>query len=127
MKEDAIAKVEAFVGASLPGALLRFKNRSMIYEENKIKKSLASALEDLGMEPETIADAVFHMTDWLSDLEEWHSFCKNPESLSDDELQDLLMNFLVHVPNHVAAAGKLITDIPVKDIFNVGATVESEE
>jgi len=99
----------------------------MVYDENKIKESIGSALKDLDMQPEIIADAVFHMTDWLSDLEEWHSFCENPESLSNDALQDLLMEFLVHVPNHVAAAGKLITDIPVKDIFKVGATEESEE
>ena len=93
----------------------------MSYEENKISKSIVGALQDLGMKPEVIDDAVFHMTDWLDDLSSWHSFCKNPESLSKEELQDLLMEFLVHVPAHVAAAGKLITGLPVEDIFDVGA------
>ena len=99
----------------------------MAYDEYKITKSMTSALEDLGMESETIAEAVFHMTDWLNELAELHTFCENPESLSDDQLQDLLMNFLVHVPNHVAAASKLIADIPVKDIFELGANVEDKE
>ena len=37
------------------------------------------------------------------------------------------MGFLIHVPSHVAAASKLVTGIPVTDIFKVGATVESED
>jgi len=43
----------------------------MAYEEDKIKESIASALKDLDLQPEVIDDAVFHMTDWLSDLKEW--------------------------------------------------------
>ena len=99
----------------------------MAYDENKIKESIASALKDLDLQPEVIDDAVFHMTDWLSDLKEWNSFCENPDSLSVDEVQDLLMNFLVHVPAHVAAAGKLVTGLPVEDIFGIGATSESKK
>lgn len=99
----------------------------MAYDENKIKESIASALRDLDLQPEVIDDAVFHMTDWLSDLKEWSSFCENTESLSIDEIQDLLMKFLVHVPAHVAAAGKLVTGLPVEDIFSVGAVSESKE
>lgn len=99
----------------------------MSYDENKIKESIASALKDSEILPENINDAVFHMTDWLGDLTEWHAFCENPGSLSDDELQDLLMKFLVHVPSHVAAASKLITGFPVEDIFEVGATLAGKE
>ena len=99
----------------------------MAYKENKIKESIASALKDLELQPKVIDDAVFHMTDWLSDLKEWNSFCENPESLSVDEIQDLLMKFLVHVPAHVAAAGKLVTGLPVEDVFGVGAISESKE
>jgi hypothetical protein len=99
----------------------------MIYNKNKVKESLVIALKDLELQPEVISDSVFHMTDWLDDLEEWHSFCKNPDKLTSEKLQELLLGFLAHVPNHLAAASKLITDIPVSDIFNVGSTVESEE
>jgi len=100
----------------------------MPYEEDKISKSIVSALTDLEMEAEAINDTVFHMTDWLNDLKAWHSFCEKPESLSSDELQDLLMSFLVHVPAHVAAAGKIVTGLPVQDVFGVGATsTDSDE
>ena len=99
----------------------------MEFEEEKIKDAISKALKDLDMEAEIIDEATFHMTDWLSDLNEWHSFCDNPDSLSSDELQDLLMSFLAHVPSHVAAASKLITGFPVEDIFAVGATSKSKK
>ena len=75
--------------------------------------------------PVSVADDVaFHMTDWLDDLAAFSRFCADPSSLSDAEVSELLTNFLVHVPNHVAAAGKLYTGVPVTDIFQIGATSE---
>ena len=99
----------------------------MPYDKDKITASIVVALQDLDMQPEVINDAAFHMTDWLSDLDGWHTFCEKPDSLSSDELQDLLMSFLIHAPSHIAAASKLVTGFPVKDIFNVGATIKGNE
>ena len=39
----------------------------------------------------TAPDAVFHMTDWLEDLEELTTFFENPESLTSEQVQELLM------------------------------------
>jgi hypothetical protein len=36
-----------------------------------------------------------------------------------------LLQFLIHVPNHLAAAS-LYAGIPVRDIFEVGATNEED-
>ena len=99
----------------------------MKYDQDKIRKAIGVALNGMEMRQTDISDAAFHMTDWISDLEEWTMFCENPDSLTSCQIQDLLMDFLIHVPNHVAAASKLVTGIPVQDIFNVGATVENEE
>ncbi len=78
--------------------------------------------------PEAVAnDVAFHMTDWLTDLDAYHRFCTNPDALSDSEVSRLLAGFLVHVPNHLAAASKLYTDIPVTDVFGVGATSEDND
>lgn len=75
--------------------------------------------------PGTVADNVaFHMTDWLEDLDAYVRFCADPGKLSDAEVSQLLTNLLVHVPNHVAAAAKLYTGVPVTDIFGVGAISE---
>jgi hypothetical protein len=67
-------------------------------------------------------DVAFHMTDWLDDLDAYSRFCADPRGMSDAEVCELLTDFLVHVPNHVAAASKLYADVPVTDIFGVGAT-----
>ena len=93
----------------------------MTYDTEKIKKALREAFTEMELDPEKIDDAIFHMVDWLDDLEKWSQFCKNPESLSAEELGDMVMAFLIHVPAHVAAAGKLVTDISVSDVFGVGA------
>jgi len=77
------------------------------------------------LSPKAAFDVAFHMTDWLEDLEQYRAFLLNPQSLGDDELNQLLIGFLVHVPNHLAAASKLFNDMAVTDIFGVGATTES--
>ena len=82
------------------------------------------ARRDAGL-PDSVADDVaFHMTDWLDDLQAFSRFCADPSSLSDAEVSELLTDFLIHVPNHVAAAGKLYTGLPVSDVFQIGATTE---
>ena len=66
-------------------------------------------------------------TDWLDDLDAYSRFCADPSRMSDAEVGQLLTDFLVHVPNHVAAASKLYADVPVADIFGVGATSENTD
>lgn len=76
--------------------------------------------------PESVADDVaFHMTDWLDDLGRFAQFCTEPDKWKDQEVEEMLLSFLIHVPNHVAAASKLLTGFPVTDVFGVGA-VEDE-
>jgi hypothetical protein len=84
------------------------------------------SLRDSGL-PESVAqDVAFHMTDWLSDLEDYVAFCTDPNAHSDEAASRLLLQFLIHVPNHLAAASKLYAGIPVTDILEVGATSEEE-
>ena len=66
-------------------------------------------------------DIAFHMTDWLDELSRLYAFCEAPGRLKPQEIEELLLAFLIHVPNHVAAAGKLMADLPVTDVFEVGA------
>ena len=67
------------------------------------------------------------MTDWLDDLEEYRSFATDPATLSDEEVNELLIRFLIHVPNHLAAASKLFNDMAVTDVFSVGATESDDD
>lgn len=96
-------------------------------DDAKIRSALRQALKQTGYAPEGRRhDIVFHMTDWLDDLEEWIAFCQAPDRYDAEAVEKLLIGFLVHVPNHLAAASKLMLDIPVSDIFEVGALDDDE-
>lgn len=75
--------------------------------------------------PERVArDIAFHMTDWLDELARYSAFCADPDKMTNQEVKELLLAFLTHAPNHIAAAAKLYAQIPVTDVFGVGATSE---
>jgi hypothetical protein len=61
------------------------------------------------------------MTDWLDELSKLYAFFQAPDRLKPQEVEDLLLAFLIHAPNHVAAASKLMTGTPITDVFDVGA------
>jgi len=85
---------------------------------SRIESVAASAME---LSPLVSKDVAFHMTDWLSDLASYFEFCSNPSSKTDEQVSSMLLQFLCHVPNHLAAAAKLYADFPVSDVFEVGA------
>ena len=59
------------------------------------------------------ADFVFHMTDWLSDLETLCNLVRNPEAWDAEQTCDFLIGFLIHVIPHLTTAGKLLVgEIP---------------
>lgn len=96
----------------------------MSYDVEKMKTKLEEAITELGFDTEKIAGITFHLTDWVDEMERWEQFCSDPDSLTAQELRSLLMEFLYIVPSHLAAASKLLTGLPVADIFNIGATSE---
>jgi hypothetical protein len=94
-----------------------------MFDQKRICSAIVNAAMQLD-EPlsESVAKEVaFHMTDWLGDLKNLIQFFESPESLTSEELNMLLVMFLIHAPNHLAAAAKLYADAPVADIFSVGA------
>ena len=64
------------------------------------------------------------MTDWLDDLVTLERVFTNSGATSDDRLQSTLIEFLAHVPDHLAAAKKLVGLGPVHDVFAIGALDE---
>ncbi len=96
-------------------------------DQKSIEIAIHTVLEkETDFTPEVIHDITFHMTDWLKDLENYNQFCNDPDQMSSEDVHSLLIDFLVHVPNHIVAASKLLTGIPVADVFDVGATKESD-
>jgi len=84
------------------------------------------ALVSLGIDEKRAKDVAFHMSDWKIDLDEWAAVWENPDAFDDEKLTDVIYGFLIHVPNHVNAAKKLLELGPIEDIFGVGIFEDKE-
>ena len=81
--------------------------------------TLGDALaEDFG--DEIGADIAFHLADWNSDAAFIVAVHLFPERFTAKEIRDGVRAFVIHAPNHVAAAAKLAGH-PVQDIWKLGA------
>ena len=75
----------------------------------------------------TAREVAFHMADWFDKLEELHHAWHTLENIEDEQLSKIIYAFLAHVPDHLAAAKKLIGYGPIEDIFKVGVLEEDED
>jgi len=101
------------------------------YDSVKVKEKLRQALDewesDRPLTPEQKHDIVFHITDCLSDFRKLADFCESPENYSSEEVSNLLVSILCHVPEHFVAAAKLLLNQPIEDIFEVGVFSEDSK
>ncbi len=94
-------------------------------EFKKIQDRVAAVLApDVG--EEKARQIGFHMADWSDDLEQLHEAWRNLDDIGDERLSKIVYAFLAHVPDHVAAAKKLIGYGPTEDVFDVGVLEEGE-
>jgi hypothetical protein len=91
-----------------------------------VKKRIAAAFSEFELEPTVVEDIAFHMTDWKENLEDIVRLYENGEQLTNDEIRRIVLVFLAHVPNHVAAAKKLAGLGPIEDVFEVGVLREDD-
>jgi hypothetical protein len=68
-------------------------------------------------------DIAFHLSDWTSDAAFLLAVHLFPERFTREEIEAGVGLFLIHAPNHVAAAAKLYGR-PVSDVFGVGDLVD---
>ena len=93
-----------------------------------IRKRISDAYEaDWDLPPEVCRDIGFHMADWLDDYEQLGRVFDVSQNLSNEELLNLIGQFLIHASNHIAAAKKLAGYGPMEDIFNIGIFEEYED
>jgi hypothetical protein len=55
-------------------------------------------------------DFVFHMTDWLGDLEQLTDLFNQPDQQDEESASAHVIRFLYHVIPHLNAAGRLLLD-----------------
>lgn len=97
-------------------------------EEEALRDRLHAAIARATDLPDSVAkDVAFHMADWLDDLRNFASYCDGTSEPTDEEFADMLMGFLIHVPNHLNAAAKLFADCVVRDVFELGIFEEDED
>ncbi len=81
----------------------------------KANDILGAALAENG-DPLVADEIAFHMVDWQTDAAFLVAFLLFPERFTKEELQAATEMFLIHVPAHVVAAGRLAGH-DVQDIF----------
>ena len=96
-------------------------------DSSQLRNRIAKVFTDLIGKPETGEDIAFHMTDWDHNLTDLETLYEQHSTMSDDEISDIVIEFLIHVPNHLAAAKKLSGCGPMEDIFGVGILEEDED
>lgn len=60
---------------------------------------------------------VFHMTDWMEDLDRLSELYKNPDQFDQKAAAEVVAHFLLHAIPHLRAAGRLALDYNPDDIF----------
>jgi hypothetical protein len=85
-----------------------------------IARALSSSPDD-----RTARDIAFHLSDWASDAAFVVAIQLFPERFTAAEIAEGVEGFLIHAPNHVAAAAALFGH-PVEDIFGVTPTNSNE-
>lgn len=87
----------------------------------RVADAIADALRhDSDMTPERARDIGFHLSDWHADAAFIVALHLFPERFTAAEIEEGVEDFLIHAPNHIAAAAALASH-PIDDIFEVGA------
>ncbi len=98
------------------------------WPSSELKRLLATIynryqkLEDPAANRRSREDFVFHMTDWLNDLDHLWEIYKNPESVDKKAAGDAVFGFLIHAVPHLMAADRLLLD----EIIDPFAETESQ-
>jgi hypothetical protein len=97
----------------LPGANLPAITPNVPSDTGTIAAALA---EEFGLERAN--DIAFHLTDWTYDAAFLVALALFPAHFTAEEIEAGVGGFLIHVPNHVAAAAKLSGN-PIQDTWKL--------
>lgn len=116
-RENLHEKVRPLLGAVVAEA---------VFGRGELKELAHVAREALpDLDPEVVRDIVFHLTDWRADAGCLLALIANPHQFTQNEVRTILERFLVHAPNHVAAAAVLAGN-PIQDVFKLGRLVDED-
>jgi hypothetical protein len=88
---------------------------------HRIRSNIMQALAHDGFLTKAEAqEAAFHLTDWITELNELNELFSVPR-WDTTHAQQVLMSFVVHAQAHLVAAHRIIAGAPVTDVFELGA------
>ncbi|QKK08081.1 MAG: hypothetical protein HND58_07770 [Planctomycetota bacterium] len=90
------------------------------------RERIERAVEAEGGAAQVSGPVAFHMSDWLHDLHDLLGVLDPDRQPTDAEVREVLMAFLLHVPEHVAAAAKLYLSVGIRDTFGL-SVCESDD
>jgi hypothetical protein len=93
----------------------------------RVRERIIVALTPAEISPAPASDIAFLMTDWDHNLADLMKVYDMSQELDNGRVSEIVIEFLAHVPNHVAAARKLIGIGPIEDTFDVGVLKEDGE
>jgi hypothetical protein len=88
----------------------------MQIEKQEIERVLARVFDELQKikdpteHARTREDFVFHMVDWIDNLEELFQLYANPKDHDIETSNNIIIGFLYHVIPHLNVAGRLLLD-----------------
>lgn len=108
--------------AKLPGEE-RARRRLKIHNDltPPIRAKIAAALRHgRFLSASEANEAAFHLTDWMTELADLNALFATTK-WNPKLARSVLMAFVVHAPDHLAAAHRIIMQQPVTDAFLLGA------
>ena len=96
-------------------------------EATELKKKIVEAFIESGLDPARAADLAFHMTDWFDDGRDLQNLYSNINEATHEDVCATLIKFLAHVPDHLAAAKKLVGLGSMTDVFSLGVLEQENE
>jgi len=87
--------------------------------EHVAERHLESAVARTFDLTDAALDVAFHLSDWREDAAALLAVSLAPEHFTPEEVEECLVAFLLHAPNHVMAAATL-AGFPPSDVFNTG-------
>jgi hypothetical protein len=86
-----------------------------------LEAKIAKAFRHNRRLPEYVAsELAFHLADWIADLHELNELFAR-KRWNPVQAQRIISGFVVHVPNHLAAAHRILFGDPITDVFGLGA------
>lgn len=82
------------------------------------KQAIARSFQEWELSEQQRYDLAFHMPDWVKDLEQFVDFLENPGKYSDNQIQEIILGFVIHAPYHLNKAADITIDGPIADSPN---------